>query len=529
MFLRRCIGTLTFVGCLFGQSAFSQNQTIIPNSSLPDASNPHLGVTPLRVLKMNTRIQNASQGVPAGSSGPDAGSETPASVACFYAMTNQVPGCPIAGTTALPVGNPSSIAIVDAYNDPNAASDLATFSQQFGLPSANLTIVAGTPGGNPGPDPTGGGWNLETSLDLQWAHAMNPQASLILIQANSQSDSDMCRAVQTAYQLSAKFVSLSVMYPANDTSWNGCFSINYQTSPATGPVYIAAAGDDTFGIHYPAASQAVIAAGGTRFIRNGSALSEVFWDDGNGTGGSAGLASTESRPTDQDPVQNIVGNQRGIPDFSAIGYGVAIYDSNALNGSVPYWLTVEGTSISAPVIAGRLSGIGSYGLGSIKALTPLYAAYGTASYSQLFRDVVGNDSPCVSGYDLCTGLGTLIGNPVGGTSTPSLYFQDFYQKSPYRTPQTLNLTVSNPANSSGPLTVTGVGISADPNSRNIWTVGTNNCSAAVLPGGSCTIAITRNPAGVADNSTTTFTGSVVVSTSGVNTPLITRMSCTGHG
>ena len=338
----------------------------------------------------------------------------------------------------------------------------------------------------------------------------------------------MCRAVQTAYSYGAQFVSLSVMY-GSDSSWDSCAYGNSQTYPAESPVYVASSGDSTFAINYPAAPPNFIAVGGTRFVRNGSSLSEIFWDDGNGTGGGGGVAPSEGRPATQNNVQNIVGNQRGIPDLSAIATGVAVYDSNSFNGSVPYWTVAEGTSISAPIIAGRLSAIGQYRLGSQSALTPLYGAYGTSSYSQLFRDVIGNDSPCGSGYDLCTGLGTLIGKPVGATSTLSLGYQDFYQKSPYHTPQTLNLVVTNGSQSGGNLTVTGVSFAADTNSRNIWSVGTNGCTAAIPPGGSCSIGITRNSATVADNQTVTFSATAIVSTSGVNSPLITRLTCTGHG
>ena len=130
MFLQRLSKIVACISILASaSSALTQNVTIIPNSTLGDPSNPHLGRTPFRVLKTNTTRGPGENGSSAGgTAGPDAYAETPASVACFYGITALVPGCPTNGTTALPAGGPSTIAIIDAYNDPNAANDLAVFS-----------------------------------------------------------------------------------------------------------------------------------------------------------------------------------------------------------------------------------------------------------------------------------------------------------------------------------------------------------------------------------------------------------------
>ncbi len=93
------------------------------------------------------------------------------------------------GFSALPSYNGAgeTIAIIAAYNDVNIANDLATFDSAANLPAANLTVVNQTGGTTlPASDPTGG-WQEETSLDVEWVHATAPGANILLVEANSQS------------------------------------------------------------------------------------------------------------------------------------------------------------------------------------------------------------------------------------------------------------------------------------------------------------------------------------------------------
>ncbi len=126
--------------------------------------------------------------------------ETPASIACIYNLQSSSfsPACnPNAVTYSYlnPIGGSKAIAIVDAFDDPNATGDLANFTAQFGLASANFTVVYAPSGGipvgsctgsvtQPPVDPTGG-WEVEEALDLEWSHAMAPQAKLYLVEAQS--------------------------------------------------------------------------------------------------------------------------------------------------------------------------------------------------------------------------------------------------------------------------------------------------------------------------------------------------------
>ncbi|MGA8231527.1 MAG: hypothetical protein WB795_08605, partial [Candidatus Acidiferrales bacterium] len=113
-----------------------------------------------------------------------------------------MPGCNPNNTTENPTGGGNAIAVVDAYDYPTAASDLSTFSAQFGLPAANFTVVYAS-GTRPSPDPTGG-WELEEALDIEWSHAIAPKAKIFLVEAASNSNTDLLTGVAVASKLVAE-------------------------------------------------------------------------------------------------------------------------------------------------------------------------------------------------------------------------------------------------------------------------------------------------------------------------------------
>jgi kumamolisin len=132
--------------------------------------------------------------------------ETPASLACVYGQAKRVTGCNPNTVTAVASGGSGAIGIVDAYDDPDAASDLATFSSDFGLPAANFEVVYAAPGSStqtsiPPPQDPSGGWELEESVDIEMAHAMAPKAKIILVEANSSGSGDLNPAVTLASDL----------------------------------------------------------------------------------------------------------------------------------------------------------------------------------------------------------------------------------------------------------------------------------------------------------------------------------------
>jgi subtilase family serine protease len=103
----------------------------------------------------------------------------PAQIASAYAVVNT------AGARTTGNGSGQTIAIVDAYNDPNVGSDLATFDSTFGLAPPPGLVVANQLGGSQLPTAVNSGWAMETSLDVEWAHAMAPGANILLVEATS--------------------------------------------------------------------------------------------------------------------------------------------------------------------------------------------------------------------------------------------------------------------------------------------------------------------------------------------------------
>jgi hypothetical protein len=336
--------------------------------------------------------------------------ETPASIACVYHLVPQVSGCPINGTTTNPTGGSGAIALVEAYDYPTAANDLAVFSSRFGLPPANLKIVYAT-GTKPPPDPYSGQWDEEQALDIEWAHAMAPQAQIILVQAASQDLSDLLLAEQVASELVAAAgggeVSNSWGYPEQS---NYTPDDSYFTTPQI--VYFASSGDSPFSLNYPAVSPNVVAAGGTSLQRNafGKFTGESYWDNFYG-GGGGGLSTSESIPSYQNGIAGIVGNHRGVPDIASDAdplSGVAVYDSTPLFGLPPYWLQTGGTSVSSPTLAGIANVAHAADTGAL--LAEIYADYGSPTeYPQEYRDIKLGNSNCKTGWDICTGVGAPLG------------------------------------------------------------------------------------------------------------------------
>jgi kumamolisin len=124
------------------------------------------------------------------------GGETPGSLGCVYDLVSSpVSGCPIATSTEVPTGGSGVIVIVDAYHYPGASKDLSTFSKEFGLPSAKLSVLYAS--GKPA-NGCSSGWQLEEALDIQWAHAMAPNAQIVLMEAKSNLNTDLYAAVKAA-------------------------------------------------------------------------------------------------------------------------------------------------------------------------------------------------------------------------------------------------------------------------------------------------------------------------------------------
>jgi kumamolisin len=344
------------------------------------------------------------------SSSPGSNWETPGSMACVYAITGPtgVNPCPIATSTALPTGGGGAIALVDAYDNPDAATDLSTFSAEWGLPAANFTKVYAQ---GKKPSNNAGGWSLEEALDIEYSHAMAPNAKIILVEAYNEGNADLFGAETTAASMVAADGGgeVSNSWGESETSGEKNDDKYFTTS---GIVYLASAGDGG-GVNYPSASPNVISAGGTKINRtSGNFTSEVVWDDSSGeTGG--GPSKYEAIPSWQSGI--VSGTKRGTPDYSfnASPYsGVAVYDAD---GGYD-WIQVGGTSVSSPSLAGIVNSAGHFYSSTATEAAVLYSGdSGGVINPSLFRDITSGKCKGYSagtGWDFCTGLGsnqTLVG------------------------------------------------------------------------------------------------------------------------
>jgi kumamolisin len=335
--------------------------------------------------------------------------ETPASIACVYRLVPEPrPGCNPDETTEPPSGGGGAIALVEAFDDPSAASDLHTFSTQFGLPGADLTVVFAD-GSKPSVDPTGSA-ELETSLDIEWAHAMAPKAKIFLVEAPSLALSDLFQAIFVAGNLVATNGGGEVSMSFGSGEFLQETKLD-QIFTASGVVYVASAGDNP-GTQYPCVSPNVVCAGGTTISRDsgtGKFLLESTWQDGGG-----GPSLVEPRPSFQDLLVEVVGETRGTPDLSFDANpntGVWIFDGNTFQGSkTPLgWAVVGGTSASAPSLAGIINAAGKRRASSQSENEEIYEQAGN---SQDFRDIESGNcgfnigSFAKKGWDFCTGVGT---------------------------------------------------------------------------------------------------------------------------
>jgi subtilase family serine protease len=340
--------------------------------------------------------------------------QTPASLACIYELQPQTAGCNPNTVTANPTGGSKAIAVVDAYDDSNAANDLQSFSTQFGLTPITLSsfqvVYAPTGGSSPGtcvgsatqpPSAAPYGWDVEESLDIEYAHAMAPQATLYLVEAQSNAYSDLLCAVAVANRLVAAAGGGEI-----SMSW-GSGEFSSETSDDfifTKPnvVYFASTGDSP-GTEYPSVSQHVVAVGGTSLSMNQSTgvfIGENTWQEGGG-----GISLYEAKPSYQNGVGGINGSGRHVPDISADANpytGVWVTDTLVYGPGT--WYVVGGTSVASPVMAGIVNAAGSFKAGTFPELETMYAGSG-------FFDVTVGDCGNFMGYfartgwDFCTGIG----------------------------------------------------------------------------------------------------------------------------
>ncbi|MEM0502281.1 MAG: S53 family peptidase [Thermoplasmata archaeon] len=319
-------------------------------------------------------------------------------------------------------GNGTTIVIVDAYGSSSITTDVNYFDNYFGLPKINLNIYY--PEGKVNVKNTG--WAQETTLDVEWAHAIAPGATIDLVVVKSASFNDLYVGLQNAVNLksTANVVAISMSFGAAESQtstsilsqWDTLFS----NAISQGITPIASSGDNgaydgtsSLTVNFPASDPNVLSVGGTTLtITNNVWNGETTWS-GSG-GGSSGYFA---EPSYQKSVSLITNGYRGVPDVA--------YDANPNTGvSVYYsgsWYVFGGTSIGAPQWAGLIAiaaQIQGHGLGLVQSV--IYSLASGSSYSQLFHDIVSGPSNgyyyAQTGWDYVTGWGT----PIASSLVPKL-------------------------------------------------------------------------------------------------------------
>jgi subtilase family serine protease len=321
-------------------------------------------------------------------------------------------------------GTGRTIAIVDAFDDPTAAADLATYRSSAGLPpvpSFKKINQNGATSPLPSEAPASDDWTLEESLDLDMASAICPLCNIVLVEATNDSGTGLDVAENAAAAV-AGYIS---------NSWGGNESASDTTLDSSdfnhpGDVITASAGDSDFGVIYPATSPNVVAVGGTRLstASNARGWTESVWNTAAGSEGTgSGCSSVEPQPSWQAAL-GLTGCSRRIDNDVAAdadpATGVAVYDTSNGNGG---WNEVGGTSASSPMLAAMYALAGSAGT------TPAQDIY--THTSNFFDVTTGNDGSCTpaylctaeTGYDGPTGIGTpngvagLVSGAAGNTVT----------------------------------------------------------------------------------------------------------------
>ncbi len=411
-----------------------EDRSLLSVSPLASAATPDFAIyhPPLASAVKPDYVIYHANGPYASSGSSSPSGYTPAQIETAYGINAITDG----GVAQQGAGE--TIAIVDAYDDPNmvsssaanfATSDLHQFDLMYHLPESagfftKVNQTGGTSYPTPAtPDPVNGSWATEISLDVEWAHSLAPMAKIILVEATDDSNANLAAAVQWAGQSSSAQV-VSMSFGGNEFDGETSLDSGMVSPAGYGVTYLAATGDAGAPSGYPAYSPNVVAVGGTSLYLSGLGGygSETGW-----SGSAGGISQYEPSPSYQQGL--LIHN--GTSVISANGYranpdvsfdadpntGVPIYDSYDFGSATP-WLQIGGTSFACPAWASLVAITdeirANHGLPSLdgpsQTLPYLYNLYATKPGD--FNDVTtgsSSGSPTYSagpGYDLVTGIGT---------------------------------------------------------------------------------------------------------------------------
>ncbi len=392
-----------------------------------------------------TTAQEAGAGAsPAGCARPAA----PGHARCYLSVQRaaaftgaNAPACPVdvtAGYTACNIqsayglaalskhdGKGTTVAVVEAYDDPNATSDLAVYRATSHLPACTSASgcfqkvdQSGVQATYP---PATAGWAQEASLDLDMVSAVCPNCHILLVEASSSGFGDLTASLNEAVALGARVISDSWGNGelGGETGWDGSFD-----HPGVAITFSSGDGAYQGGVQYPSASPYVTSVGGTELTpgTGGKGWTEAAWVNVQSgspptQGSGSGCSAYEPKPAWQTDTAC---PRRMTADVSAVAANVRSYDTYQASG----WYYSFGTSVSSPIVAGM------YGLAGNPAGNgvPASALYGAPATD--FHDItVGSTGTCTppashryfctakKGYDGPTGRGTPKG--IGGFLVPA--------------------------------------------------------------------------------------------------------------
>ena len=360
------------------------------------------------MLLISTRTAGAARGAEAarGQHAPPTGDGYgPASLQRAYKLPSSTAG---AGQT---------VAVIDAFNDPRAAADLAAYRSAWGLPACGKGCFrkANQAGADsPLPRPArNSGWAAEESLDLDMVSAICPKCHILLVEARNATAASLGTAVNTAVSMGAKYVSNS--YGGRESASDSSLDSKYYQHP--GVAVTASAGDNGYGVSYPAASRYVTSVGGTslKAASNSRGWTEKAWGRSTGAEGTgSGCSAHDAKPAWQADTGCARRTDNDVAADANPNTGVAIYDTYDQNG----WVEVGGTSVAAPIIASV------FALAGPPAAASYPSSYPYAHPGSLFDVTSGADGRCggsylctaKTGYDGPTGLGSPDGAAAFGSA-----------------------------------------------------------------------------------------------------------------
>ncbi|MFK0171624.1 hypothetical protein ACIQU5_22760 [Streptomyces sp. NPDC090306] len=327
-------------------------------------------------------------------------------------------------------GTGQTVAIVDAYDYPNAKSDLNHFAAHFGLPQTCDSVDKGTDcfdftqvhAGTTTPD-ANASWEEEEALDIEWVHSVAPHARIVLVEATDASAAGLYQAVDVAetYHPAAVSNSWGMSEFSEESFYDGHCKL-------TDSVCTQSTGDDGYPAGYSSTDPYALAVGGTNMVldESGATESETAWSS---TGG--GLSYFEKRPAYQDGVQS--SPFRATPDVSFVAdpaTGVAVYTTALSATGTGTWLEVGGTSLSAPSWAGILAATDQLRAANGKAHLAAAGPDGDTAHRDVYalgshlydvtsgsNGVCGTECTAASGYDTVTGLGSPLAGVDKALST----------------------------------------------------------------------------------------------------------------